>query len=84
MQAMSQKLWDVDAKMQTMGNLLHALTASITKLTETIDKRGGLEDRVAELEKNRATAIKVGIGVVSAMGTILAGVLAATFRWLVK
>ncbi len=83
--AMAQKVWDIDMRTsQAVGDMkqrqnntdvvLAALTTSIGELTKVIDKRGGLEDRVKELEVSRAFAIKVLIGAAGAIGTILAAV----------
>ncbi len=76
-QALSQKVWDVDNRQNSTDTLLFGLTNSITKLTEVIDKRGGLEDRVKELEKAHTLAIRVLIGAAGAIGTIIAAGVAA-------
>lgn len=84
MQALSQKVWDVDNRMRSTEALLVKLTASIDKLADTIDKRGGLEDRVKELEKAHTLAVRVCIGVVGMIGTVLAAVVTAVISYLQK
>lgn len=73
-QSLSQKVWDVDGRIRAMETILGTLTLSIDKMTQAIDKRGGLEDRLKELEKAHAFGVKIVITVVSLAGTIITGV----------
>lgn len=72
MQALSQKVWDVDKRMESTEESLGTLTTSINNLAGIIEKRGGLEDRVVKLENTHSTAIKFGISFAGICGTALA------------
>lgn len=75
LQMLSQKVYDVDNRMATTEGLLSKLTTSINTLVTSIDKRGGLEDRVVKLENTHATAIKFGLSFVGICGTVIAGLI---------
>ncbi len=79
MQALSQKVWDVDKRMESTEESLGTLTDSINNLAGIIEKRGGLEDRVVKLEKTHATAIKFGISFAGICGTALAALVVHLF-----
>ena len=83
-QALSQKVWDVDGRMQNTESLLGKLTISIDTLALVIDKRGGLEDRVKELEKAHLIAIKVILTLGGVLGTGLLGATGVLFNMFFK
>lgn len=82
--ALSGKVWDVDGRTKAMETILGTLTLSIDKMTQAIDKRGGLEDRVKALEHTNTLAVKVLIGIGGCVGTLLTVAGTVFVAWLKK
>lgn len=82
MHAISHKVHDVDGRIGQMEKSLEGIVQSINAMVQVIEKRGGLEDRVKELEANKAAAIKVGLWVAGVAGAVISAVVAAVFRHL--
>lgn len=82
MHAISHKVHDVDGRIGQMEKSLEGLVQSINAMVQVIDKRGGLEDRVQELEVSKAAAVKVGLWVAGVIGAVLSAGVAAVFRTL--
>lgn len=80
MHAISHKVHDVDSRIGQMEKSLEGIVQSINAMVQVIEKRGGLEDRVKELEGNKAAAIKVGLWVAGVLGAGLTAIIAAIFR----
>lgn len=82
MHAISHKVHDVDTRIGQMEKSLEGLVQSINAMVQVIEKRGGLEDRVKELEGNKDAAIKVGLWVAGIAGAVISAIAAAVFRHL--
>lgn len=83
-QALSHKVWDVDGRIRAMETILGTLTLSIDKMTQAMDKRGGLEDRIKELEKAHALGVRIVIGTVGLMATAMGTGITAVVTWFLK
>ena len=68
-QALSHKVWDIDGRAKAIEMLLGTLTLSVDKFAQTIEKRGGLEDRLKELEDNKSLAVRIVIALAGLIAT---------------
>lgn len=84
MQAVTHKIHSIDGHITRIENAIESVANSMVTLMETIEKRGGLEDRVKELENNKATAVKVGLWAAGVMGSIIVGILGVIAAYLKK
>jgi ActR/RegA family two-component response regulator len=82
MHAISHKVHDVDKRIVQMEKSLEGIVQSINAMVQVIEKRGGLEDRVKEIEDNKAAAIKIGLWAAGVIGALLSAGVAAVFRHL--
>jgi DNA-binding NarL/FixJ family response regulator len=82
MHAVSRKVNDVDGRMRAMERTLEGIVQSINAMVQVIEKRGGLEDRVKELENTKTNAIKFGVWAAGALGALASAVIAGVVAYL--
>ena len=82
MLVVQQKVWGVDGRLVEVESALKQLTTGIGNMTEAVEKRGGLEDRLQVLERHRDVAVRLGIAILSAAGAVALSILGTLIsRW---
>jgi CheY-like chemotaxis protein len=79
MHAVSRKVTDVDGRMRAMEKTLEDIVQSINAMVLVIERRGGLEDRVKELETTKLSAIKIGTWAAGVFGALASAIIAGAF-----
>ena len=80
LQAIREKVWEVSHRVGSMEDSVAAVTSSMDTLTDSLTQRGGLEDRMKQMEERWVLCTRIAIGIGGALGPILA----AVFAWLSK
>mgnify|MGYP003475325945 CR=1 FL=1 len=84
MYAIAKKVHDVDNRARTIEGAINGLVQSVNALVQVVEKRGGLEDRIKDLEDTRQKAVKIGLWAAGVGGSLVAAIVTGIFNLMKK